>query len=71
MPARLARALPPPGARVVIAANVTGSPISWATRRCYVSLNRAVGWIGGCRRETAGTQAPGVLRERVPVLGRE
>ena len=26
---------------------------------------------GGCRRETAGTQAPGVLRKRVPVLGRE
>src|SRR5436190_21415189 len=26
------------------------------------SMNRAAGWIGGSRREAAGTQQPGVLR---------
>ena len=33
------------------------------------SIGPSDGLVG--RRETAGTHAPGVLRERVPVLGRE
>ena len=60
----------PPDARAGIAVSVTGSPFSWATRRCYVSLNRAAGWLGGDggRRRGPGTGGPA---QRVPVPGRE
>ena len=33
------------------------------------SMDRAAGWIGGCRREAAGSPVPGVLRQRVPDWG--
>ena len=42
---------------------------SLATRRCYMRLNRAAGWVGGLggRRRGPSTGGPA---ERVPVLGR-
>ena len=41
-----------------------------ATRRCYMRLNRAAGWLGGAggRRRGPGTGGPA---KRVPVLGRQ
>ena len=52
------------------AGTVTGSPFSWGTRRCYVSLNRAVGWVGGLGGRRRGPIAEGPA-QRVSAMGRK
>ena len=57
-------------ARSADAVNVPGRPISWDTRRCYVSStgppDGKAGQAGG-----GGDPLPGVLRQRVPAMGRD
>lgn len=58
---RLARALPRTGARSGKAVNVPAGPGGSATRRSYISLDRAAGGAGWAGRKRRGPQQPGVL----------